>query len=207
MTAVDLFGKALPAGPFRVPRGAGEAAGREWPDTPIRGLVPRPAVHFKGPVAFVSARSWHSIARRDQLAAFKLAKRRKDPATIAAAADDLAGTVDALVGRPALVVPVACGHSGPRCFGFLLAEAVAGRLEVAFDEAWRPRPVKGSSHPPRNPSLPPLKRARRLPKRGVVLVVDDLAASGFHIREALCDARDQGATAVGAVWIKGETAK
>ncbi|MBJ3775863.1 phosphoribosyltransferase [Acuticoccus mangrovi] len=137
--------------------------------------------------------------------AFKLAKATLEPATIASAAGDIARLAPPMFGHVAAVTVVPCGHSRrPDCFGWRLGAAVADRLGVPFHDAWAHRPMTGSSHPTRFRYLPPLDRTSDLAAaRGLVLVVDDLATSGFHMAEALADARAQGAAAAGVSWIYG----
>tara|TARA_B100002003_G_scaffold86929_1_gene81355 strand:- start:4596 stop:5195 length:600 start_codon:yes stop_codon:yes gene_type:complete len=178
------------------------------PGPGFEGLAWRPTVSFRNGAAWLSARAWRANARRDQLAAIKLAKARVDAATISAAAQDIAVVLEAVLGPAPFVTCVPCGHSRRQdCFGFRLAEAVAAAAGATLVEGWRFRPVEGSSHPRRNATLPPLERAddlSALPRP--LVVVDDIATSGFHIVEALNDARAQGASALGAVWIKGTVA-
>ncbi|MEC9433413.1 MAG: hypothetical protein VYD87_10945 [Pseudomonadota bacterium] len=194
--------------PSALPLPEAERAAVPSPGPGFQGLAWRPAVSYRNGVAWLSARAWRANARRDQLAAIKLAKARLDDGTISAAAQDIAAVLQAVLGPAPFVTCVPCGHSRRRdCFGFRLAEAVAATAGAEFVEAWRFRPVEGSSHPRRNATLPPLERAddlSALPRP--LVVVDDIATSGFHIVEALNDARAQGVSALGAVWIKGTVA-
>ena len=86
-----------------------------------------------------------------------------------------------------------------------MAESVAGALGLPFVEAFRDRLIKGSSHPKEFERLPPLQWASP-PASGVVLVVDDLSTSGWHLEEALTLLRGRGLAAAGIAWIGGTIA-
>ena len=75
------------------------------------------------------------------------------------------------------------------------APAGIGRL-------FRGRFVSGVSHPKEFSKLAPIELAEA-PAGMVVLVIDDVATSGWHMEEALNTLRDAGATAIGATWIGG----
>jgi hypothetical protein len=60
------------------------------------------------------------------------------------------------------------------------------------------------SHPKEFNRIPPLERSDAFgAAASPVLIVDDLATSGWHLEEALTNARDGGLSAVGAAWISG----
>lgn len=203
MATVDLFGNAQTCATTST------KPDQSAPKSPIVGLVWRPAVHSRGEAAWISARSWRAIGRADQLKAFKLAKLSLDAEVIAAAATDLADLVKAIVGKPGMVTCVPCGHSRrPDCFGFRLANKVATLIGSPFVEAWAFRPVSGSSHPKQFRHLPPLVPQDAIAiDRQCLLVVDDLVTSGYHMAEALTDARSRGVAAIGAAWINGTVAQ
>jgi hypothetical protein len=165
-------------------------------------------LHRRNAVSWCSARSWRSDAKKADLTALKLCKAGVDEAgaTIAGAADDLAGLLRLLFGHFVgwLATAVACGHSRRRdCFGKRLGQAVATALGAEFVEVFEDRFVSGVSHPKEFRKLPPLEFKVK-PSRPL-LIIDDIATSGFHIEEALGKARGLGLPAFGAVWISGET--
>jgi hypothetical protein len=69
-------------------------------------------------------------------------------------------------------------------------------------KVWRDRFVTGSSHPKEFRKLPPLTW-QDAPPPGLVLLVDDVATSGWHLEEALTALRAAGHLALGLAWISG----
>lgn len=165
-------------------------------------LVWRPTLRHRGGVAYLTVRAWRASSKPADLALFKAEKRAKRPALIDAAAAEMVGEVRALLAPapPWSVTSVAPGHSrDAEAWCVLLAREVAARLDLPCFQAFEPRPVAGSSHPRRNLGLPPL-RWRVMPA-GPVLLVDDVATSGWHLEEALGMLRTAGVPAVGVAWI------
>lgn len=123
---------------------------------------------------------------------------------IAAAAGEIAELLRLLFGQNSgwVVTSVACGHSRrPDCFGKRLGQAVALGLGADWVELFEDRFVAGVSHPKGFRDLPAL--TFKSTPAGPVLVIDDLATSGFHMEEALGMVRSLGLPAFGAVWISG----
>jgi hypothetical protein len=174
------------------------------PHSPLGGLAYRPALYRRNQVSWCSVRSWKADAKRADLAQLKLCKAAVDPNVIHAAASETAALVRLLFGQITgwITTAVACGHSRrPDCFGKRLGQSVAQALEAPFVEIFEDRFVAGVSHPKEFKKLPPLvlKSLPAVP----VLVVDDLATSGWHIEEALGRICAFGQPAFGAVWIAG----
>lgn len=176
----------------------------EMPQSPLGGLVWRPALYRRGAVAWVSVRSWRANAKRADLVQLKLCKAGVDPGVIAAAAGEISEQLRRLFGtlKGWIGTSVACGHSRrPDCFGKRLGQAVADQLGIVFNEVFEDRFVTGVSHPKEFRKLPAL--TFNATPIAPVLVVDDVATSGWHIEEALGRIRDLGWPAFGAVWIAG----
>ena len=172
--------------------------------SPIGSLAFRRAIYSRNGVSWSSVRSWSSRARKDDIAALKTVKASVDPATITAAADEIAEHVLAMVGRPTgwLVTTVAVGHSRrPDSFAVRLAESVAERLGTEFAKMFSDRYVSGVSHPKEFTKLPPLEKL--LAADRPVLLVDDVATSGWHLEEALSAIRGDGVPAIATTWISG----
>jgi len=170
----------------------------------IDALVRRPSLRQRNDTAFVGLRSWPVAGRDDALAAFKREKLAKTD-VITAAAAEIADEARRLFAPGAgwSVTNIACGHSrDPRCWGKLLAEAVAAELGLPFVEEFRDRFVCGVSHTKEFSNLPPLEWNNQLAS-GSVLLVDDLATSGWHLEEALTLLRGRGLAASAIVWIAG----
>lgn len=166
-------------------------------------LIRRPAVRRRNAVSYLTVRRWRTAHRAADLAAFKAEKRAKTAEVIAAAADDLANELRALVGAGDgwSVACIACGHSrDPDCWGKCLARAVAEAMALPFLQVFADRLVPGSSHPKEFKRLPPLEWSTR--PAGAILLVDDLATSGWHLEEALTMLRAK-VPAIGAAWIGG----
>lgn len=177
------------------------------PASPLGALVYRPALYRRNAVAWASVRSWRADAKRADLAQLKLCKAGLDPAMIAAAAGEIAALIRLLLGMtsPAgwIATSVACGHSRRYdCFGKRLGQAVAAELELPFFEVFEDRFVAGVSHPKEFKKLPALRWNHE--PAGPVLVIDDLATSGWHMEEALGRIRALGVAAFGVVWLAGE---
>ena len=174
------------------------------PDSPLGGLMYRPTLYRRNAVSWVSVRSWRADAKGADLARLKLCKAAVDQRVIGAAAAEIAALLRLLFGHFAgwIATSVACGHSRrPDCFGKRLGQAVAGELALGFAEVFEDRFVDGVSHPKEFSKLPPLMYRDK--PAAPVLVVDDIATSGWHLEEALGMIRELGLPAFGAVWIAG----
>jgi len=174
------------------------------PPPPLGGLVWRPALYSRNGVAWACARAWAASAKKDDVAALKEHKRLPISPILHSAAEELARIARRLFGSVVLVTNVPCGHSQkPDCFGKQLAVAAAERLDVPFAQCFADRFVKGVSHPKEFAKLPPLEWIERPVCNGLVLLVDDVATSGWHVEEGLTALRDAGFCATGLVWISG----
>lgn len=176
-------------------------------DAAIGSLVWRPAFRSRNDVAYLVTRSWRSDVKKADVGLLKDAKRSCSPDVLAAAAADLA-VVAAKLGGPLqgwTVTTVPCGHSRrPDCFGKQLAQLCAQQLGLPFLQVWADRFVSGVSHPKEFSKLPPLEWQAAPP--GPMLLIDDVATSGWHIEEGLNALRSRGVSALGLVWIGGEIA-
>lgn len=163
-----------------------------------------PSLLSRDGVRYIRCRAWRGSSKRQDLEALRRAKLDLEPGFISAVADEMVSVVNEVAGKGlfSTVAPVACGHSRrPDCLSSRLAVAAAPGLGAEFERIFDNRFIEGSSHPKENARLPPLKITHR--PRGPVLVVDDIATSGFHIREAVMALRSIRITAVGVVWISG----
>ena len=191
----------------------GEAAFRAGASEPERprhdagllgSLVYRPMVFRRNDVGWVSACAWRAGAKADDIAALKRAKRDLAPRLIDGTADLLAGLIRQLRGDRAAgaVTGVPCGHSRrPDCLGKQIAQAVAEALGVPFLQVFADRPCSGVSHPKEFAKLPPLEQIAD--PRPSMILIDDLATSGWHVEESLVALRGLGSSASAFVWITG----
>lgn len=171
---------------------------------PFGALVWRPVLYSRNDVVYIAARAWRAHAKKADLLMLKAIKRKMTPEIITAATADLVRLLLMFRGhlRDHVVTAVPCGHSRrPDCFAKRIAEAVAHVLEVPMVEVFADRPMRGVSHPKEFRKIPPLAWKTR-PARPV-LVIDDVAASGWHIEESLLALRAGGCAAFAAVWIAG----
>lgn len=183
-----------------------EPAPTEAPLPAFGGTRPRLTIYSRNAVSWLATRSWSGATKKADVAALKLAKAKLAPNVIDQAAEEMASTLTKQVGRDreeVCVTHVACGHSKrPDCFACRLAEAVAAKLGFTFRKVFKDRFVAGVSHPKEFSKLDPIE-IDAIPAEAVVLVVDDVATSGWHMEEALNVLRDAGVTAMGATWIAG----
>ncbi|AWK90310.1 phosphoribosyltransferase [Azospirillum thermophilum] len=158
-------------------------------------------------MAYLVTRSWRADAKKADIGTLKAAKGCCAPEVLDAAAADVSVVARTLGGAlPGwTVTTVPCGHSRrPDCFAKQLAQRVAAQLELPFLQVWADRFVAGVSHPKEFAKLPPLEWQADPP--GPMLLVDDVATSGWHIEEGLNALRGRGVAALGLVWIGGEIA-
>jgi hypothetical protein len=185
-------------------------AGASEPDRPrheaglLGSLMYRPMVFRRNDVAWIAACAWRAHAKVDDIAALKQAKRTLDPRLIGEVAELVAALVRQLRGDRAAdaVTCVPCGHSRrPDCLGKQIAQAVSEALGLPFRQVFADRPCSGVSHPKEFARLPPLEQIAE--PLASMIVVDDLATSGWHVEESLTALRRLGASASAFVWITG----
>ena len=153
----------------------------------------RPTVFRRNDIGWIAACAWRSAAKADDIAALKRAKRELDPGLIGNVADSVATLIRQLYGgrSAGAISTVPCGHSRrPDCFGKQLAQAVARSLGLPFLQVFADRPCSGVSHPKEFRKLPPLQQIAD-PVSSMILV-DDLATSGWHVEESLTALRRLG---------------
>lgn len=181
---------------------------RPWQEAGLLGsLVHRPMVFRRNEVGWIAACAWRARAKTDDLAALKRAKREIDQRLIGEASELTAALIRQLDGVPAAdaITCVPCGHSRrPDCFGKRLAQGVAELLGLPFVQVFGDRFCSGVSHPKEYSKLPPLDQIAD--PVSSMLLVDDLATSGWHVEEALTALRKLGASASAFVWIAGTVA-
>jgi hypothetical protein len=170
----------------------------------LGSVVYRPMVFRRNDVGWIAACAWRSAAKADDIAALKRAKRELDRVLIGNVADSVATLIRQLYGDRSAnaTTTVPCGHSRrPDCFGKQLALAVGRSLGIPFLQVFADRPCAGVSHPKEFRKLPPLQQIAD-PVSSMILV-DDLATSGWHVEESLTALRSLGAAASAFVWIGG----
>ena len=78
---------------------------------------------------------------------------------------------------------------------------VTAALDLPFLQVFADRPCSGVSHPKEFAKLPPLERIAD--PLGAMILVDDLATSGWHVEESLTALRRLGTAASAITWITG----
>ncbi len=76
------------------------------------------------------------------------------------------------------------------------------KLGFTFRKVFKDRYVSGVSHPKEFAKLDPIEIEAEPPEK-LVLVIDDVATSGWHMEEALNTLRSIGVMAIGATWLAG----
>lgn len=180
----------------------------EAPRTSTSTLVWRPALYARIDMFYVACRVWRASAKARDLRALKQAKISLDPAVIESAAEDVAAVARALLGSLEgwTVTTVAPGHSRVSDnFAVLLSRGVAERMNAPWQRCFKDRFIRGSSHPAQFRYLKPLDWLEQ--PRTPVLLVDDLATTGFHLREATLKLREAGVPVLAMAWLEGGTAR
>lgn len=173
---------------------------------PILGLslTSRRSVYSRNGVAWLAARAWRESTKRADIRQLKAVKLRVDPAFVAAASADVCSSVRAFFGQLHnwTVSTVAVGHSRrPDSFAVQVAEAAAQELGLPFAKVFADRFVQGVSHPKEFSKLPPLVRV--VDPVQPVLLVDDIATSGWHLEEAARNLRASSIPCFAITWISG----
>jgi hypothetical protein len=170
----------------------------------LGSLVFRRAIFARNGVSWISLRAWRVSTKDGDLEELKRQKAMPLPPFIPKAAAEIAESVGQMFGGISFTVTsIACGHSRrPDCAGAQLAQEAAARLGRPYQRCFDDRFQAGSSHPKAFKDLPALVLCRPLPT-SPVLIVDDVATSGWHVEEALTALRTEGIGATAIAWISG----
>jgi hypothetical protein len=167
-------------------------------------IVYRPAIYRRNGIRWISVYAWRSRRQTRGLAELKKAKAAPDPSLVTTAATPTARLVAEIFGdRPTdAITCIPCGHSKRAdCFAKQIAQVVAELLDIPFVQLFADRPAPGASHPKTCASVPPLQQIAALPPS--VIIVDDVATSGWHIEDAMVRLRGLGVKASAVAWISG----
>lgn len=186
-------------------RTAADEAKRKCSRSPVSAaLVYRPALFRRNEIRWIAAYAWRSSQRARGLAALKQAKAALDPSLIDEAATSIAGLIREIFGDKPVdaITGIPCGHSRRAdCFGKQLARSVAKVIGLPFLQIFADRPCPGSSHPKQSMTLPPLQQIADPPRS--MIIIDDVATSGWHLEESVLALRRSGVAASSLVWISG----
>jgi hypothetical protein len=167
-------------------------------------LVYRPALFRRNEIRWIAACAWRSRSRVRGLKALKQAKEAIDPSIVSDAAILITTLIREIFGNKPVgaISCVPCGHSRRTdCFGKQLAQSVAIMVEVPFVQVYADRPCPGASHPKQSVSLPPLQQIAD--PAGSMIIIDDIATSGWHLQETMLPLRRLGVAVSSVVWISG----
>jgi predicted amidophosphoribosyltransferase len=170
----------------------------------LASLVYRPALFRRNEIRWIAAYAWRSRARVRGLRILKQEKEALDPVLIADAAQSIATLVREIFGNKPVdaITCIPCGHSRRAdCFGKQLAQSVASAIDIPFLQIFADRPCPGSSHPRQCTTTPQLRQVADPPRS--VMIIDDVATSGWHLEEAALMLRRSGVAASSIVWISG----
>ncbi|UFW75494.1 phosphoribosyltransferase [Bradyrhizobium sp. WU425] len=173
-------------------------------EEPFFPLTSRRALYSRKGITWAAARAWRSDSKKADIEWLKAAKASLDPRAIDGGADDVSRLAGDLFGALSgwTVSSTAVGHSRrPDSFAVRLAEGVAARLSLPFVKVFADRFVSGVSHPKEFRNLPPLQLQSGIGTP--ILLVDDVATSGWHMEEAANVLRPFGYPVFGSVWISG----
>ena len=176
--------------------------------TLLGSLVFRPTLCSRHQIRWIAACAWRSRLKTRGLAAFKQAKEMLDESVITEAANSITRLIREIFGeRPVdAITCIPCGHSRrPDCFGKRLAQSVASYLDLPFMQIFADRPCPGTSHPRQSLRLPPLQLIAHPPRS--MILVDDLATSGWHLEEAMLALRRLNVAVASVVWISRSTSQ
>ena len=153
------------------------------------------------PITYHALARWRSSVREWQIEALRALKVDPPSSLLDRVGSQIAELASEMFGTDTyrLVVPVACGNSGPNCLACRLARDVAAKLRIGFLQAFEEIPTSGSSHPRRNAARPRMK-LRAVPTEALLLI-DDVATSGAHLEEAVKLLRRSAPAVVPLVWI------
>jgi hypothetical protein len=156
---------------------------------------------------WLSARSWRSGSKADDIAELRRQKALPLPPFVPGAARECAELARLFFG-PAIgaasITSVPCGHSQRAdCAGAQLAQAVALELGAEYRPRFADRFLPGARHPAECKFLGPAILVDCNPAQLVIVVVDDVATSGWHLEDALGVLRAAGFRSLGIAWISG----
>lgn len=151
----------------------------------VETLVARRRVNSRRDTSYITMRSWRRSIRAHQITALKAVKHHNPRALAIIASEEIALDIKTLIGAQAFrgVVPIPCGHSSAdKCMSEMIAQELGARLGLPVIRALHVGKSSGSSLPKANLKRPKMKLLT--PVVGPVILVDDVATSGEHMREA-----------------------
>jgi hypothetical protein len=167
-----------------------------------RTLPKQPTLKAKNGVTYTIVRRWKSQLKETQVAAIQALKISNDSVTAQMAAAEIVETVSRLfVGMKFdSVVPIPGGSSGmSNSLSVQIGECVAATLKVPCLKCLETKTEIGASHPKKSMKLKPYSVLGKV--TGNVLLVDDIATTGTHLKRAHTALTDANVAVFAIAWI------
>jgi hypoxanthine-guanine phosphoribosyltransferase len=167
-----------------------------------RTLPKQPTLKARDGIAYTVVRRWKSQLKETQIAAIQALKISNDSVTAQMAAAEIVETVSKLfVGMKFdSVVPIPGGSSGmSSSLSVQIGECVAAKLKILCLNCLENKTEIGASHPKKSMKLKPYSVLGKV--TGTVLLVDDIATTGVHLKKAHAALTDANVAVFAIAWI------
>ena len=167
----------------------------------IDTLVEKQRLLSRNGCSYLGLRTWRKTIKPYQISALTALKSAPSQPMVDIIAAELEHAILSTYGNTfQTVVPVPCGSSGKGdCLSVQLAQALAKKLGIKFQNILQNTATPGSSHPKRSTKLEPFIVNGQV--SGNVLVVDDVVTSGKHMELATKALRPMSSFCTGIAWI------
>jgi hypoxanthine-guanine phosphoribosyltransferase len=167
-----------------------------------RTLVKQPKLVARNGMAYTVIRRWKTQLKDTQIAALQALKVSNDPIASRLAADEIVETVTKMFSKVKFdyVVPIPSGSSGnPNGLSVQIARSISELLNIPFLNCLRNETEVGSSHPKKSIKLKPYSVEGNV--TGMLLLVDDVATTGTHLKLAHAALTEKNVAVVTVAWI------
>jgi hypoxanthine-guanine phosphoribosyltransferase len=167
-----------------------------------RTLPKQPTLKARNDIAYTVVRRWKSQLKETQIAAIQALKISNDSVTAQMAAAEIVETVSRLfVGMKFdSVVPIPGGSSGmSNSLSVQIGECVAAKLEIPCLNCLENKTEFGTSHPKKSMKLKSYSVLGKV--TGSVLLVDDIATTGIHMKKAHAALTNANVAVFAIAWI------
>lgn len=168
----------------------------------IETLIPKRSINTRNSMSYLSLKTWRKPIQPYQIQALRALKENLPPEVAPFIAREILREVETLFGLSAFraVVPMPCGHArATPCLSLEIARAIEAQSGVQIIRALSTKSRKGSSHPKENLRRPPLVLRQQV--SDAVLLVDDVATSGSHMKEAIGLLKPGAGSVLAVAWI------
>lgn len=135
---------------------------------------------------YFTLRKWDAKIKNRQLLAMRSVKREPSRHFIDTIAAELATFAAGVVGLEKFecIVPIPGGSSQTRGFSSKICSSLAVQIDLPVVEAFHKIETKSNSSHPKNNAMRSKMRLKSIPRNGILLI-DDIATSGAHLKEAI----------------------